>query len=386
VDLWFFAYWPGFEALRLLDVQGTPGSLCTVSPLVEERIGYLKELRVLHVSNLNSATMHRSWSRLSALVFVSVVHSRWELIDSEVVKYWTNLQGFECDRCFYVSQVPTVLLELPRVSSVALLGAKVCDEPSAAALQTDKFICAGLRQHPCGVPQWLAHRVQRGLTVRDTSCATTCDHDLTVFQSYNYLPRDQGWSAEEMVAYFSRGVPPEYRLTPEDGAFACLRGADQELLGLGDVVAMVNEVSTCERCSWFSEESKDIISFEDSTSSLPAACQVVGLAANPWQVCNTSLSTSKACAGWCEIAEQMFAMADGDQSEALDAEELDTFFVEAGFRTAGGNWHSCLRQTSECVVEGDTPKDHAMLVISTMFNFPPSTCQECSERVETVFR
>jgi len=362
--------------LRVLEAHGARGSGCAMSPAAQERVGDLTELRVLHAAVLKMPTVHPAWRNLTNLVYVGMKEVEWEWVSRSVARHWQRLETFECDMCYEMAEVPSVLLELPRISSVKLWGATVCDEFSPTDYLGDHFECAGWREHACGMPEWMAQKLQKAVAVSDTSCATSCQRDFEVIQRYNLSPRDRGWSAEEVLLYFTLGGPAEFRYALASDSLSCLLASDENLMNLANVLALVSQVSTCERCSWFQEQESSLAKPpETQVERWPVSCQIAGMVPELRDACDNHKQVT-ACNGMCPFAMQFFADTDKDGSSTLDTEEMDAYATAGGFPSSGGYWEQCLVEITSCIVNGSLPKVHALLLGTAKYG-GTSSCEDC---------
>jgi len=267
------------------------------------------------------------------------------------------------------------LFDLPRMTSVHLGAVPVCDFDTPV-VWPDKLTCLGLANHSCGVPMWLANKIERVDKVRSDACASSCDRELGVMLRFNAGPPDEGWSAHEVESRYATGVPAEKRQEIAAGAVACLLERDANKLTLAEILAVGTQVSTCSECPWFANATQELVELGEQSKLGPASCQAAGMSPRTWTACDDPNPPTD-CQGWCTLVANSFAEADLDESNSLTADEVGLYARSAGLKEDADNWATCIKAVTTCMVSGHMHEAQANLLGAAVFRLPPSTCEDC---------
>jgi len=333
----------------------------------------LSQLRVIHAASLPDPTVPVSWSKLHLLVELRVDSVQWRSLTGEVASHWKRLERFTCEQCYKLDELPHELLELPRLSSVRLIGAAVCDQEKPPELPEGTMVCAGLANHECGMPQWIAQHIQEAQKVTTDVCASHCQWGLdnSLFANIN----DAGWTPAEVVSIYTGGEPVGIVGEVADDALACLSETGENSLDLAGILRLAIKVSTCEQCHWFAAE-KELLERREKAQDIPEACLQAGVHEDALDACDDP-NPPTVCHGWCLLVLNAWPKGDVDGSGALGANEVDLFLQANGLTAEGGRWAACIQEATSCMENGELTKPAAGLIGAAVFNMPSSTCEDC---------
>jgi len=363
--------WPRLDSLQVLLMVGSGLSQCILSPAAADSVAKLSQLRVLDAAALPMPTLPAS------LVDVRIQSVQWTSLAATIVQRWKRLERFDCEKCFHLQEVPEELLRLPRLSSISLIGPQFCDHEAVPEFPGGTLVCAGMSDHRCGVPNWIAHYFQEAKAVSTTVCASQCPRVFEVIKFSNI--NDKWWTIGEVASVYAAGEPEMVMGSGvlADDALQCLLGVPGNKIDLREMLRLRSQLSTCEQCEWFATE-EDILANRDAqaSSGIPDSCGKVGFQKEFFSVCTVPDPVST-CHAWCAIIPDAWARGDADRSGSLTAEELDQFIRTAGFPSQDGNWMACLEEVTTCVENGEISKSAVALVAAAAFQVASTTCEDC---------
>uniref|UniRef100_A0A7S4GQC5 EF-hand domain-containing protein n=1 Tax=Oxyrrhis marina TaxID=2969 RepID=A0A7S4GQC5_OXYMA len=370
-------YWGRFHRLAFWGMGSGDGFDCVLHADDVIQIGDLRELRTMFIHGIAQPAAPSSWVGLTALVHLHVEAADWLRLSAEPFSSMRMLESFRCDACWRMVELDQEVLSLPRLQSVVLLGAQMCDQSiSWETPGSVEFVCAGLSPRSCSsVPEWFVATLQFTARVTTTVCASACEEALVTLRRYDKLPHDGVWNSKEISMTLDQGRDGRYQmmLTPE--GLQCAQSAagygNASVLSVPAFMQWQTSVSTCRRCPWFEEQ----ITFHNEATdlSVPPACDRAGYDEGFWSACSVD-SPATDCPGWCGLMAKVFHTADSDGSGGLNPAEYDEYAKSGGIPSEGGDAHQCLAEMGECVVDGEVPYHMAALIAAHGFGFAPTTC------------